>query len=83
MSAKCMYCPKDNDLRPYGPGGGLICFQCMKSSPWLEKTAQRAFSKQLNDCDGDALIDTRNNEGPVPITITMGVVKKRKKVGVK
>lgn len=34
----CCYCPKETDLRPYGPGGSLICFACGTSAEHESET---------------------------------------------
>ncbi len=40
---RCHYCgPTGAGLRPYGPGGSLICFPCMKATPEREQTAKQA-----------------------------------------
>ena len=49
---KCYYCNTPeisrNHLRPYGPNGALICFDCMKASPGREKEAERQFGAMLD-----------------------------------
>lgn len=41
---QCDLCGKTAELRPYGPNGEAVCFQCgMKD----EKAAARAFGKRL------------------------------------
>ena len=39
----CCYCSKPGDLRPYGPKGAPICFDCMKATPEREEEATRQF----------------------------------------
>ncbi len=42
--ARCEFCGKVDELRPYGPKGERICFECgMKD----EKTTERQFKKCL------------------------------------
>ena len=55
----CHYCglpenfPRDPakgrqvELRPYGPGGAFVCFQCMTATPERERQAKRNFGIQL------------------------------------
>jgi hypothetical protein len=31
------------ELRPYGPGGGLICFSCAFATPEAEQRTQNAY----------------------------------------
>jgi len=41
----CELCTKEAELRPYGPNGENICFECgMKD----ETTTRRQFEKRLN-----------------------------------
>lgn len=45
----CHYgCGTTEHLRPYGPGGALICFPCMKAAPERERQAEQAFGAQLD-----------------------------------
>lgn len=62
---KCYYCDKTSDLRPYGPGGSMLCFQCMKSSPDREAEASRNFGMQLEAAGPVACIDG-TEAGPYP-----------------
>jgi hypothetical protein len=59
---RCETCGLSRDLRPYGKGGALICFQCMKSSPKNEAEAARQFSKIL--ARGDTIIDDNGPRRP-------------------
>jgi hypothetical protein len=44
--AKCELCGKIEELRPYGPNGEAVCFDCaMKDEP----AARRAFDKLTKD----------------------------------
>ena len=46
--AKCEMCGKQEELRPYGPNGESVCFDCgMKD----EDAAKRQFAKLLNGND--------------------------------
>ena len=36
------------ELRPYGPGGAPICFECATSTPEAEEQAKRAFHAILD-----------------------------------
>lgn len=46
--AKCQLCGKEDELRPYGPNGESVCFDCgMKD----EEAAKRQFAKLLNGSD--------------------------------
>lgn len=65
---ECYCCKAKEDypkveLRPYGPGGAWICFDCMIADPEKEKEAKRQFGSQLDAC-GPVAIATEN--GPVP-----------------
>ncbi len=57
------------ELRPYGPGGAQVCFQCMKKTPETEQSAQRNFGVQLDANEvvgGGATLLT--SDGPVPFS---------------
>ena len=41
---QCDMCGKIAELRPYGPNGVCVCFQCMKKD---EKAAIRQFEKRF------------------------------------
>ena len=70
MSA-CYYCAATSaELRPYGPGGALICFSCMKATPEREESAKANFGAQLAAAEaaspvGAAYIGT---EAPNPVS---------------
>lgn len=42
--AACELCGKKDELRPYGPGGKNVCFDCAMKD---EKEAKRQFGKQF------------------------------------
>ena len=42
----CEMCGKLDELRPYGPKGENICFDCMKKD---EPAARRKFRERLGD----------------------------------
>jgi hypothetical protein len=45
---KCFYCEQDKeDIRPYGPGGSYICFDCTISTPEREALAHAQFDLQM------------------------------------
>lgn len=46
--AKCELCGKIDDLRPYGPNGESVCFDCAMKD---EEAAKRQFSKLLDSND--------------------------------
>lgn len=56
----CEICGKISELRPYGPKGEWICFECgMKD----EETTKQMFLGFLNSDDGGpTIIDTRIEE---------------------
>ena len=44
MKDTCHYCKTDEkDLRPYGPGGAWVCYDCAMATPERESQAQAAF----------------------------------------
>lgn len=67
----CYVCHKDEsdpevELRPYGPKGAFICFDCMISSPEREAEAKRQFGAQLDAC-GDVAVVDGSHVGPYPL----------------
>lgn len=54
----CHYCGASSDLRPYGPGGAPVCFDCAMSSPERAAEAEANFGALLeaSDAIGDPLI---------------------------
>lgn len=52
MTVKCHYCggengPEGAELRPYGPDGSWVCFDCAMSSPERHIAARDVFLTQL------------------------------------
>lgn len=75
MSANtdCHYCKAtDKELRPYGPGGASVCFDCMTATPEREAQAQAAFGVQLEAAEivggGISIIGDSAENGPRPAT---------------
>lgn len=62
----CCYCEEQKDLRPYGPRGAMVCFDCAMSTPDREAETERNFVVQLNACGNCAVIDG-SNAGPYPV----------------
>jgi len=66
----CHYCGAvERDLRPYGPGGAWVCFQCATETPEREAAAKAAFGALLDGAEaisptGVAAIGERG--GPRP-----------------
>lgn len=56
----CFYCdagPEKDEMRPYGPNGAWIHFDCMMAVPEREAAAKSMFVAQLNAADPVAVID--------------------------
>ena len=57
------------ELRPYGPGGVDVCFECATASPDAEVQAARSFAALLDATeaisDGPVMIGVDTN-GPIP-----------------
>lgn len=47
----CTVCSQQKDCRPYGAGGTMICFQCMKASPAREKEARAQVTQLFEKID--------------------------------
>lgn len=58
--------PKERELRPYGPNGQPICFECATATPEADAAAKEVFGRLLDSADsktGKALL---TKEGPIP-----------------
>lgn len=48
----CHYCavefPDPTDLRPYGPGGASVCYDCGHATPERSKTTAQAMRAMLD-----------------------------------
>lgn len=69
---KCCYCgvgynKKKSNLRPYGPGGKYLCFNCLKSDSKIENEAEKQFVKMLESAAKESNIVILVNDGPKPI----------------
>lgn len=62
---RCFYCSKETDLRPYGPRGSMVCFQCAMQSPVRRAETERNFATQLNACGSFAVAGGAT--GPYPL----------------
>ena len=62
----CFYCPKESDLRPYGPNCAMVCFRCAMSTSERQTETEANFVAQLNACGTEAVIDG-TNVGPYPL----------------
>jgi hypothetical protein len=45
FDGKCEMCGKKEELRPYGPGGKNVCFDCAMKD---EAEAKRQFAERFN-----------------------------------
>ncbi len=62
----CHYCQTtEKELRPYGPNGEIVCFQCGMSTPERRDAADRAIRAKLNACDGKE-VHIGGPDGPQP-----------------
>jgi len=61
---KCHYCPTTAELRPYGPNGAWVCFECAMK-PENRAETERQFNAQLNAAGPVALIG--ESTGPRPL----------------
>jgi hypothetical protein len=68
----CHYCSTTiRELRPYGPGGSMICFPCMKADSERERSVEEAFYAllQANAVIGNGVVAIGTSDGPVPFEI--------------
>lgn len=66
---RCHYCDKTDDLRPYGPGGAMVCFGCAMATPEREAETGRNFEVQLEASEamsphGITVIDGKSGPNP-------------------
>jgi hypothetical protein len=56
------------ELRPYGPGGAPVCFECATATPEREKQAEQAFGVLLqgNEAISPVGIAAITDKGLVP-----------------
>ena len=45
--AKCEFCGKLEELRPYGPNNERICLDCATKTPEAEAIATRKFQERI------------------------------------
>ena len=38
-----------DNLRPYGPGGSIVCFDCIIGDPKRERAAKKQFAKHIEE----------------------------------
>ena len=74
-ATKCVYCGTTDDLRPYGPHGVPICFDCMKEDPDREAEASFQFGQLYDHAEivGHGLV-TLTGAGLVPGNLAEPVV---------
>lgn len=65
LRRKCHYCGETTDLRPYGPRGAWVCFDCAMSTPEREAETGRNFLMQLDAAGPVAMLDG-TEVGPYP-----------------
>ena len=69
MQATCRVCDREEDCRPYGAGGTMICYPCMTADPEREEEAKRQFIAQFRAAEkvsGVVIIDGIGGTGPMP-----------------
>lgn len=73
----CMYCKQPNgggprELRPYGPGGADVCFECALASPEKRRETEREFAAKLNAAEvasGEGIALLPGDGPPLPYPI--------------
>lgn len=62
-----------SEVRPYGPGGSLICARCITASPEADKAAQHAFRALVdaNEAISPSGAVMLTPDGPVPFDPTI------------
>ena len=67
MIDKSCDCGQKFDLRPYGPNGKWVCFQCAFSTPDAKAETERNFVAQLESASNSSNMVMLSEVGPVPI----------------
>lgn len=63
-SRRCSVCGSDDELRPYGKGGALVCFACgMKDA----ETTKAEYSKRLEAAHAASPVVVLTEDGPTPV----------------
>jgi len=63
----CCYCQSlEKEMRPYGPKGAMLCFDCMMAEPSRETEAKRQMLSQMDACNGDVIV-IGSEVGPYPL----------------
>lgn len=57
--------PKERELRPYGPGGQPICYECASATPETDAAAMAEFGRQLDAADKTTGVALLTKEGPI------------------
>ena len=69
----CYYCgTTEKELRPYGPGGAVVCHTCAFATPEREKQTEQAFKTLLGAAESVSPIGIAaigQDEGPIPFDI--------------
>lgn len=73
MNSTCHYCRQSKhrgDLRPYGPGAALVCYECGSSPEHLEQTnaALGALMDAVGEVSPNGGIVLGHPDGPQPLT---------------
>ena len=63
----CYYCKQsEEEMRPYGPNGAKVCFECAMKTPEREAETKANFGAQLDAAGPVAMIGEET--GPRPLT---------------
>jgi hypothetical protein len=71
-SGSCFYCGSaDKELRPYGPGGSMVCHDCAFATPEREAATKGAFFALLEGASaaGGGVASIGTPEGPNPFRL--------------
>jgi hypothetical protein len=70
MTDECHYCHStEKELRPYGPGGAMVCHPCATATPEREKQTEAAFYALLDGAEAisqTGIAAIGQESGPVP-----------------
>lgn len=66
LPSECFYCSAlHKEMRPYGPKGAYVCFDCAMATPERKAQTDKAFGDQM-DAAGDVVV-IGEETGPRPL----------------
>lgn len=69
MKNKCHYCESEKkEMRPYGPGGAWVCFDCAMATDERKAEAERQLARRFDAAErGGGPVVIGGRLGPEPL----------------